>query len=602
MVNGRAGPPELLRPFGLLLTGAGMVLIPVTLPTVVALGRLGHDVGEDGHRGLLERAFPISRHRALLVYPRFSSRTFWNYQETCDAVGARYSATPLGLITVAALLPDDWEVRLVDRNIEELEDADLAWAEVVMVGGMLPQQRDALAVADLAHAAGKPVVVGGPDVTESPDVYAHVEFRVQGEAEEILARFVSDFEAGARRGTYVASSFPDLTRSPIPRFDLLKLSSYMHVGVQFSRGCPFDCEFCSVIELNGRRPRTKTLTQVCAELDALRVAGHRGHVDFVDDNMIGNKKAVKPLLRGLAAWNAERRHPFEYTTEASLNLADDKELLALMRAANFFAIFVGIETTDPAALVEAHKLQNTRRDITESIHKIHRAGIFVNAGFIIGFDSERKSMADEMTACIEATSIPVCMVGLLYALPGTQLARRLQAEGRLHAKTIVEEDDADQCTSGLNFMTARPRDEMLSDYRAVLERIYQPEAFFGRVRRACRELDRSHHRLRVPLRHVLRDLRAFGQIAVRLGLRDRAARRWFWGAVLDCLLHNPRALKISVSFAALYLHLGPFSRWLIERLDGQIADLAKPRTVAYAPRIAAGERSAAGGSERAPPP
>ena len=490
---------------------------------------------------------------------------------------------------MAALLPGDWEVRLVDRNVEELAASDLAWSDVVMIGGMMPQRRDALAVVDLAHAAGKPVVVGGPDVTESPEAYAHVEYQVRGEAEEILSRFVSDFEAGAGRGTYVPAAFPDVTRSPVPRFDLLRLDRYLHVGVQFSRGCPFDCEFCSVIELNGRRPRTKTLEQMCAELDALHALGHRGHVDFVDDNLIGSKKAAKPLLRGLAAWNARRGHPFEYTTEASLNLADDAALLDLLREANFFAIFVGIETPDPAALVEAHKLQNTRRDIAESIHKIHRAGIFVNAGFIIGFDAERASVAVEMEACIEATSIPVCMVGLLYALPGTQLARRLQAEGRLHADTfVVEEDDADQCTSGLNFMTVRPRGEMLSDYRTVIDRIYRPEAFFGRVRRVCRELDRSRHRLRVPLRHVLRDLRAFGRIAARLGWRDRGVRRWFWGALLDCLLHNPRALRIGVSFAALYLHYGPFSRWLVDRLDGQIAELATPsRSVAYALRRSA---------------
>ncbi len=547
------------------------------------------------------KGFPIPRHRALLVHPRFSSRSFWNYQETCEAVGARYSATPLGLITVAALLPTHWEVRLVDRNIEELCEGDLAWADVVMVGGMLPQQRDALAVIELAHASEKPVVVGGPDVTESPEVYTHVEFQVRGEAEEVLAGFVTDFEAGAAGGTYVARGFPDLTRSPVPRFDLLKLGSYMHVGVQFSRGCPFNCEFCSVIELNGRRPRTKTVAQVCAELDELRAVGHRGHVDFVDDNLIGNKKAVKPLLRGLATWLLERGHPFEFTTEASLNLADDAELLALMKAANFFAIFVGIETPDPAALVEAHKLQNTRRDIADSIHKIHRAGIFVNAGFIIGFDAERASVAEEMIACIEATSIPVCMVGLLYALPGTQLARRLKAEGRLHTDTyLVQEDDADQCTSGLNFTTARPRAEMLSDHRAVLERIYRPEAFFGRVRRICRELDRSGHRLRMPLRHVLRDLRAFGRIAARLGWHDRSSRRAFWGAVLDCLLHNPRALKISVSFAALYLHVGPFSRWLVERLDRQIADLGQeqtqPTAAANAQREAAALAPRLGGS------
>jgi hypothetical protein len=243
-----------------------------------------------------------------------------------------------------------------------------------------------------------------------------------------------------------------------------------------------------------------------------------------------------------------------------------------MAAANFFAVFVGIETPDPAALVEAHKLQNTRRDIADSVERIHRAGIFVNAGFIIGFDAERGSVAGPMVDCIEATAIPVCMVGLFYALPGTRLSRRLEAEGRLRSDAhAVLEDDADQCTSGLNYATRRPRAEMLSDYRQVLERIYSPQAYFGRVRRVAGQLDRSRHRLRQPPRHLWRDLRAFGRIAARLTLAGGASRRAFWGAMLDCLRHNPRAIKISASFAALYLHLGPFSRSLGERLDRQIA-------------------------------
>jgi len=521
----------------------------------------------------------------LLVYPRFGAPSFWNYRATCEAVGARYSATPLGLITVAALLPEHWELRLVDRNVGELAQEDLAWADVVLTGGMLPQQRDTLAIVALARAAGKPSVVGGPDVTASPEVYASADFQVRGEAEEILAAFVSDFEAGAPRGSYVAHEFPDVTRSPLPRFDLLDLRHYMNVGVQFSRGCPYDCEFCNVVELNGRRPRTKTVEQVLRELDALYAVGYRGHVDFVDDNLIGNRKAAKPLLVALAAWLEGRRHPFEFSTEATINLADDPELLALMRAANFFAIFVGIETPDTAALLETHKLQNTRRDIAASIRKIHRAGIFVNAGFIIGFDAEQKSVADAMADCIGATSIPVCMVGLLYALPGTRLARRLEQEGRLlpdaHA---VRDGDADQCTSGLNFLTRRPREGMLRDYRTVLERIYAPEAYFERVRRVCADLDRRDHRLRMPWRHLVRDLRAFGRIAHRLGVRDRRARWEFWRTLLNAALHNPRAFKIAASFAALYLHLGPFARSLCRRLDVQIGAAALGPAAAPAER------------------
>ncbi|HZZ85521.1 MAG TPA: radical SAM protein [Anaeromyxobacteraceae bacterium] len=507
--------------------------------------------------------------KALLVHPKFAGTSFWNYRSTCELLGARYSAAPLGLITVAALLPSSWQVRLVNRNTEELTEGDLAWADVVLTGGMLPQRQDTLALIELAHARGKPVVVGGPDATCAPDAYAAAEFRVLGEAEEIVADFLRAWDAGERGGTFVAPRFPDLTRSPVPRFDLLKLDQYMHVGVQYSRGCPFGCEFCNVITLNGRSPRTKTPAQLLTELDALHALGYRGHVDFVDDNLIGNRKTVKPFLRELAGWLAAKRRPFEFTTEASLDLAEDPELLGLLRAANFFAVFVGIETPDPAALLAANKRQNVHRDIAASVRAIHRAGIFVNAGFIVGFDAERGSVAPAMVECIEEASIPVCMVGLLFALPNTRLAERLVAEGRLRddAPTL---EDADQCTSGLNFRTLRPRREVLRDYRDVLARIYEPAAYFGRARRAGRELDRSEHGLRPSLRNVLRDLRAFGRMAWRMGVRDEGVRLEWWRSVVDALFHNPAALKIVLSFAALYLHLGPYSRELIGRLEREL--------------------------------
>jgi len=510
--------------------------------------------------------------RALLVFPRFSGSSFWNYRQTCKLLGAEYSAAPLGLITLAALLPSEWDIRLVDRNVEELTDADLAWADVVMTGGMLPQRNDALHVVELAHGLDKPVVVGGPDATCAPDIYTEADFRVLGEAEEIIADFLTAWGEGAARGLFVAQGFPDLTRSPIPRFDLLKLDHYLHVGVQFSRGCPFECEFCNVIDLNGRAPRTKTPEQMLRELDALRELGYRGHVDFVDDNLIGNRKAVKPFLRELAAWLRARGRPFEFTTEASLDLGSDPELLALLKQANFFAVFVGIETPDTATLLAVHKRQNARRDIAVSVAAIHRAGLFVNAGFIIGFDTERGSVADAMVECIEQAGIPVCMVGLLFALPGTRLTRRLAAEGRLSDHEVrYSSDDADQCTSGLNFLTARPRRDVLADYREILARIYAPQAFFARARRVGRELDRSEHALRPSARNVLRDVRGFLGMLWLMGVRDSRVRREWWRSLFDSLLHNPASLKIVLSFAALYLHLGPYSRELVDRLDREIA-------------------------------
>jgi radical SAM superfamily enzyme YgiQ (UPF0313 family) len=507
----------------------------------------------------------------LMVFPRFNSNSFWNYRETCDVMGRRYSAAPLGLITVAALLPETWAVRLVDRNIEEIFEDDLDWADLVMIGGMLPQQADAKQVIALAHACNKPVVLGGPDVTCSPSVYDEVEFLLLGEVEDIMTDFLEAWYRGDRTGVFVAQDFPDLRSSPIPRFDLLKLQHYMHVGVQFSRGCPFNCEFCNVIELNGRLPRSKTIEQMLAELDALYELGYRGHVDFVDDNLFGNPRNVRPFLEALSSWSEQRNHPFAFTAETSLNLADNDEILGLMRRCGFFAIFIGIETPDTLTLLSVQKRQNTGRDIAASIHKIYRAGIFVNAGFIIGFDAETSSVAQAMTQCIEESAIPVCMVGLLYALPNTQLSLRLHNEGRLHTSSDrLTTDDADQCTSGLNFDTLRSRSDILQDYRTVLGGIYHPVNFFGRVSRMARVLDPLPDKITNVLPRLWRDVRAFFRISWRLGVRDRGASRPYWRTLADCLRHNPSAFRTVVSFAALYLHFRPFSGFMDSRLKEQI--------------------------------
>ena len=320
----------------------------------------------------------------------------------------------------------------IDLTREPGDDLQLEWADLVMTGGMLPQRSDTLTVIALAQTRGKPVVVGGPDATSSPEIYEVADFRVLGEAEGIIDEFIAAWDAGARKGTFTAEKFAiDITKTPIPRFDLLKRDQYIYYGVQFARGCPFTCEFCDIIELYGRAPRVKTAEQILAELDTLYRTGYRGHLDFVDDNFIGNKKAVKAVLPHLIAWQKAHGYPFEFSTEASINLADDAALLALMREANFFVVFVGIESPDTDTLILTQKKQNTRRSLAESVHKIYAAGMYVLAGFIVGFDSEKASVADAMIDCIEATSIPVCMIGLLYSLPNTQLNRRLEREGRV---------------------------------------------------------------------------------------------------------------------------------------------------------------------------
>jgi radical SAM superfamily enzyme YgiQ (UPF0313 family) len=516
----------------------------------------------------------MSATRCLLVYPEFTLRSFWNFKATCDLQGAKYPATPLGLITVAAMLPRDWEVRLVDCNIESLLDEDLRWADVVFTGGMLPQQMSALKIIHRAQAFNKPVVVGGPDATSSPHVYEVADHLVLGEAEITLPRWLADFQAGAAQQHYFpGEAKADITASPTPRFDLLKLNSYLFPGVQFARGCPFLCEFCDIIELFGRVPRLKTAGQLLAELDAIYALGHRGLVDIVDDNFIGNKRDVKKFLPELIAWQKEHGYPFEFATEASVNLADDEELLSLMQQANFATVFVGIESPDEHTLKQTQKSQNTKRQLAASLHKIYSYGMWVSCGYIVGFDGERGSVYEGVTQLIEASATPIAMVGLLYALPGTQLTRRLAKEGRLHATFDRVQDDGydggDQCTTGLNFETQRPRLEILHDYRRIIETIYSPAAYFSRVSRVAEQLNCSQKKLGLKLSHQLRDLRSLGKIMWRLGVKS-PHRSYFWKAFLSLLWKNPQGMRYGINLMAFYLHFGSFSQFLLGRIDETI--------------------------------
>ncbi|MBD8892374.1 B12-binding domain-containing radical SAM protein [Roseibium litorale] len=515
----------------------------------------------------------------LLVYPRFNAGSFWNYGATCELVGAKYPAPPLGLITVAAMLPKSWNVRLIDRNTDPYEEEDLDWADMVFTGGMLPQQSDALKIIRQCKSRNVPVVVGGPDATSSPEVYADADFRVLGEAEGILDRFLEAWAQGQRSGTFSAEKFKaDVTSTPIPRFDLLNFKNYVQVNVQFSRGCPFTCEFCDIIELYGRVPRTKTSEQMLAELDRLYELGYRGHVDFVDDNLIGNKKAVKAFLPELIKWQKARNNPFEMSTEASLNLADDEALLKMMQEARFFSVFIGIESPDPDVLNATRKKQNTRRDIAKSVHKIYDAGIWVLAGFIVGFDQESDQVADEISALIEEAAIPVAMTGLLYALPNTQLTRRLAKEGRLHADFATDDPDTldgDQCTAGLNFKTVRPREQILRDFRKIIENVYSPEAYFRRVRKVTSMLDMSGDNGAILGAGFFHDLKMFGKIIFAMTFKEKTYRGPFWKALLVTLFTNFKAIKPVMMMMALYVHLGPFSRFVLGQIDKQIEEIER---------------------------
>ncbi|MGO9005882.1 MAG: B12-binding domain-containing radical SAM protein [Beijerinckiaceae bacterium] len=512
----------------------------------------------------------------LMICPLFNPKSFWGYEGARELLGARYPTAPLGMITVAAMLPKGWNVRLANRNTQELRQEDVAWADMVMTGGMLAQQFDTLKVIELAHIAGKPVVVGGPDVTSSPQVYASADIRVRGEAEGVLDDFIEAWRRGVRTGDFIAPKFEaDVTRSPIPRFDLLNFKDYMFIGVQFSRGCPFTCEFCDIIELYGRAPRTKMPEQVLAEIDYLYALGYRGHLDIVDDNLIGNKKAVKAFLPHLIEWQKKHGFPYMLSTEASLNLSDDPQLLQMMKDANFFMVFVGIESPDPETLRHTKKKQNTRRSIPDSVRRVHDYGIAVIGGFVVGFDTEKPGATAAMVNCIEEAAIPVAMVSLLYALPNTQLTRRLAIEGRLHESVGVDLAGraGDACLDGLNFETLRPRQEVLNQQAEVLARVYDPKAYFGRARRMVLSLHRLKLGARIKLRDALREIHRFFRIMWHVTLY-RPEMRWrVWVLIVETLIRNPGAIYDVMVATVFYTYGGPLSRFVIEHRKKEIADL-----------------------------
>ncbi|MEW6365319.1 MAG: B12-binding domain-containing radical SAM protein [Acidobacteriota bacterium] len=494
---------------------------------------------------------------ALLIYPEFSPYSFWNYKEVCRLVGAKYPAAPLGLITLAALLPESWQMKLVDMNTTELRDSDIDEADLVFIGGMLPQQANFLRLIDRVHGRGKKVVAGGPDPTSQPEIYRRSDYLVLGEVEDSIASFLKDLESGVERGVYLpGETRPDMTRSPVPRFDLLDLKAYLMIGIQVTRGCPFNCEFCDIIELYGRVPRLKTPEQVVAELDALYTLRYRGLVDLVDDNFIGNKRQIKEVLRAVGEWSAARGYPFFFCTQASINIADDEELLDLMRDVDFRYVFIGIESADEEVLAFTKKSTNLRRAISEDLLELYQHGIVVNGGFIIGFDGETPASARSIRDTIDRGRICMAMIGLLYALPGTQLTRRLAREGRLFEKEsrMGPGDDTaiDQTTSGLNFVTKRDRAEIYEDYKYVLNQVYAPKSYFDRSMRLCRVLNRkAKHKLSWP--EKLRAARAFIRLVLKLGLKPVTAY-YFWRNIILTLLLHPSSVEELANLMAMYIH------------------------------------------------
>lgn len=478
----------------------------------------------------------------LLVWPEFPD-TFWSMKHALRFIRRKALSPPLGLLTVAAMLPREWPKRLVDLNVRPLTKQDLAWADLAMISGMGVQSASARQAIEAIKAAGVRLVAGGPLFTAEPDRFPQVDHLVLNEAELTLPPFLADLAAGRPKRVYTSSGFADLSASPIPMWDLLDFRQYLTIGVQFSRGCPYDCEFCDVTSLFGRRPRTKPPENVIAELDALTALGWHGTVFFVDDNLIGNRLAVRQLLPELADWQ-RRTGPLAFTTQASLNLADDDALVQLMVRAGFDTVFVGIETPSEAGLQECQKMQNQRRDLLGDVKRLQRAGLQVQAGFIVGFDSDAPSIFAQQVRFIQQSGIVTAMVGMLQAFPGTRLYERLRREGRLLGRPTG--DNADGTT---NILPSMGMDNLLEGYRSVLQGIYAPRQYYQRIRTFLQE----YRVAKVGRQFDPAHLRAFLRSIYELGLLN-AGRLHYWRLLLWTLLRRPRAFPLAVNLAICGYH------------------------------------------------
>jgi radical SAM superfamily enzyme YgiQ (UPF0313 family) len=519
--------------------------------------------------------------KCLLVQTKFSGFSFWNYQEVCYMVGAKYPAAPLGLLTVAALLPQHWILRLIDENVEPLLNDHLKWADIVCTGGMLPQQKSMLNFIRRAHNLDRIVVIGGPDPTSQPDVYLEADFLVLGEGEITIPMFLNDLQKGTKSGRYFSKEKANMLKAVVPRYDLIHFRDYIMIGLQFIRGCPFNCEFCDIIELYGRIPRFKSNKQVIKELQSLFDLGYRGHIDIVDDNFIGNKKKVKGLLRELKTWTQNHHYPFYFSTEASINLADDDELLQLMKDVDFRYVFLGIETPENDTLKLIQKTQNINKPIEDAVRKLLLYGIVSNGGYIIGFDRESRQIADNMIDSIQKSGICMAMISLLYALPNTQLTRRLVSEGRLfqQASQSIGESDIDQTTSGLNFITLISRTEILKNFIRVINVIYEPSNYYKRVVFTGLNI-RPHYKHAPNFRTWLIYMRSFLRVSNKAGF-NAVTGFYYWKMLFTVIFRNPKGTESAVNLAAMFVHFQKQKEYCVSTINHTIGELEKTGEEAY---------------------
>ncbi|MBI2660549.1 B12-binding domain-containing radical SAM protein [Candidatus Woesearchaeota archaeon] len=483
----------------------------------------------------------------LFVYPEYPD-TFWSFKHVLRFVSKKAAFPPLGLLTIASMLPEAWNKRLVDTNVSKLKEEDIEWADMIFISAMIVQKDSAQEIISRCKSHGKTVVAGGPVFTTQHEKFSGVDHFILNEAEVTLSEFLKDLEEGNPKQMYASTIRPHVTKTPVPSWNLINIKDYATMAVQYSRGCPFNCEFCDIIIMNGRIPRTKTPQQLMAELQALYNSGWRGSVFIVDDNFIGNKMNVKQMLPHLIEWQKMHNYPFKLLTEASTNLADDDELMKMMSRANFFKVFLGIESPNTDSLRECGKLQNVRRDLAETIRIIQHNGMQVMGGFIVGFDSDTESIFETQIRFIQQVGVVSAMVGLLTALPHTQLWQRLKAEGRLLSEATGDIDGR------INFIPKMEKKALVEGYKRILSTIYSHKFYYQRIDRFIKQY-RPTVRSRISKDEVI----AFMRSIWKIGILSKA-RFLYWKLLIKTLFTKIKALPMAVELAIFGIHYERFSQ------------------------------------------
>lgn len=481
----------------------------------------------------------------LLVNPKFPD-TFWSFKHALKFVSKRTTFPPLGLLTVASLLPHSWNKRLVDMNVQELREIELRWADLIFLGGMSIQLKSARAVIERCKTMGKKIVAGGPLFTSFSDEFEDVDYLVLNEAELTLPQFLVDLKNSNARHIYQTDQWADVTNTPIPMWRLIDTKYYSSMNIQYSRGCPYDCEFCDITVLYGHMPRTKTKEQMLSELEALYSIGWRDAVFIVDDNFIGNKVLLKKeILPAIINWMERRKHPFGLNTEASINLSDDEELMDLMVKAGFNTVFVGIESPNEESLIECKKSPNRNRNLVESVKKLQHKGLQVQGGFIVGFDNDPSSIFQKLVEFIQESGIVTAMVGLLNAPTGTRLHKRLLKEGRL-----LKAMSGDNTDFSMNFIPKMNYDFLVNGYRSVLENIYSSKQYYNRVKEFLRTYNPPKVRISVVKPS---HLKALIKSVIILGIIDKE-RIHYWRMFFWSLFTRPRMFPLAITFTIYGYH------------------------------------------------